>query len=161
MIVYHGSTLELAAPDVAHSKKYMDFGCGFYVTSFQQQAERWALRKGMRGNTASIVNVYDLDLDAAGLSIRRFEGEDGAWLDFVCNCRRGNDTTAYDIIIGAVADDDVFKAVNMYEKGLWTREQTIQELRYYKMNDQIVFKNDTAIKMSLHFIRSYEVKQNG
>ena len=160
MIVYHGSTLQIVHPDIAHSKRYLDFGLGFYVTSFQPQAEKWALRKGMRLSTTAVVNVYDFDMDAAGLSIRQFENEDGAWLDFVCDCRRGNETEAYDIIIGAVADDDVFKSVDMYVKGLWTRERTIQELRYYKRNDQIVFKNDSAIEKALRFRGSYEVKQN-
>ena len=27
------------------SKKYLDFGKGFYVTTFQSQAEKWAKRK--------------------------------------------------------------------------------------------------------------------
>jgi hypothetical protein len=43
MTVYHGGILEIRNPDVTHSKKYLDFGKGFYVTSFLKQAERWAL----------------------------------------------------------------------------------------------------------------------
>ncbi len=35
-------------PDVIHSKKYLDFGKGFYITTFEDQAKRWAVRKGMR-----------------------------------------------------------------------------------------------------------------
>ena len=46
MIVYHGSTLVIDTPDVEHSKRYLDFGRAFYVTSYRMQAERWAaLRK--------------------------------------------------------------------------------------------------------------------
>ena len=48
MIVYHGSTEIIKKPDVIHSKKYLDFGMGFYITSFENQAEKWAVRKGMR-----------------------------------------------------------------------------------------------------------------
>jgi len=48
MIVYHGTTQSLRAPDVLHSKKYLDFGEGFYVTTFKEQAEKWALRKAIR-----------------------------------------------------------------------------------------------------------------
>lgn len=47
MTVYHGGILEIRNPDVTHSKKYLDFGKGFYVTSFPKQAERWAVRKAM------------------------------------------------------------------------------------------------------------------
>ena len=32
MIVYHGSTEIIKNPDVLHSKKYLDFGKGFYIT---------------------------------------------------------------------------------------------------------------------------------
>ena len=40
MTVYHGGILEIRNPDVTHSKKYLDFGKGFYVTSFPKQAFR-------------------------------------------------------------------------------------------------------------------------
>lgn len=160
MIVYHGSVLELKNPDAGHSKKYLDFGCGFYVTTYQPQAEKWALRKRMRLKAPAIVNVYEFDENIPDLNILKFENADGLWLDFVCSCRRGQDSYAEDIIIGQVADDDIFKTVNMYAKGLWDKERTIQELRYYKKNDQIAFKNDRAIQESLHFIRSYEVKND-
>ena len=43
MIVYHGSTLQIVHPDIAHSKRYLDFGRGFYVTSFQPQAEKMGI----------------------------------------------------------------------------------------------------------------------
>ena len=48
MIVYHGSTEIIKEPDVLHSKKYLDFGKGFYITNFEEQAKKWAIRKGMR-----------------------------------------------------------------------------------------------------------------
>ena len=35
MIVYHGSTEIIKNPDVVHSKKYLDFGRGFYITTFK------------------------------------------------------------------------------------------------------------------------------
>ena len=38
MIVYHGTTMELKEPDVAFSKNFLDFGKGFYVTTYQEQA---------------------------------------------------------------------------------------------------------------------------
>lgn len=37
------------------------------------------------------------------------------WLDFVCVCRRGEPLNKeYDIVIGNVANDDVFKTVDMF-----------------------------------------------
>ena len=43
MIVYHGSTEIIKNPDVVHSKKYLDFGRGFYITTFENQAKKWAV----------------------------------------------------------------------------------------------------------------------
>mgnify|MGYP002297248578 FL=1 len=34
--------------DVIHSKKYLDFGRGLYITTFENQAKKWTVRKGMR-----------------------------------------------------------------------------------------------------------------
>lgn len=60
MIVFHGSSVEVDKPDVSCSKKYLDFGKGFYVTTFRKQAEKWALRKAIRKSGVAIVNVYEL-----------------------------------------------------------------------------------------------------
>lgn len=60
MIVYHGSTETIKNPDVVHSKKYLGFGRGFYVTTFENQAKKWAVRKGMRQEKTAIMNVYEL-----------------------------------------------------------------------------------------------------
>ena len=40
MIVYHGSSEVINNPDVNHSKNYLDFGKGFYLTSFENQAKK-------------------------------------------------------------------------------------------------------------------------
>lgn len=122
MIVYHGTIEIIEKPDVIHSKKYLDFGKGFYLTSFKNQAEKW--------------------------------------LDFVCACRRGEQLNQiYDIIIGNVANDDVFKTVDMYFRGLWDKEKVLNELRYYKMNDQICIVNQEVLEQILKFKKAYEVKE--
>ena len=112
MIVYHGGIIEIKKPDIEHSKQYLDFGKGFYTTSFKEQAERWAVRKSMRlENGRPIVNVYDFRESFDGLNVFKFRDpeDDESWLDFVCDCRNGKtDYLRYDIIIGSVANDDVF-----------------------------------------------------
>lgn len=45
MIVYHGITEVIQKPDVHHSKKYLDFGMGFYLTTYEEQARKWGIRK--------------------------------------------------------------------------------------------------------------------
>lgn len=115
MIVYHGSIEIIKNPDVMHSKKYLDFGQGFYLTTFENQAKKWAARKGMRQKKTPIVNVYEMSEEWQNLKVLSFEKENEEWLDFVCAGRKGEPLNKeYDIIIGNVADDDVFKTVDMY-----------------------------------------------
>ena len=75
MIVYHGSTEIIKYPDVVHSKKYLDFGRGFYITTFENQVKKWAVRKGMRQEKAAIVNVYELSEEWDNFKVLSFEKE--------------------------------------------------------------------------------------
>ena len=157
IIVYHGSILEVKKPDVSYSKDYLDFGKGFYVTTFKKQAERWAFRRGLRTGKDAIVNVYTLDESFKQSKVLNFK-DDETWLDFICSCRRGDISyKQYDIIIGNIADDDVFKSIDMYFRGVWDKKRTIEELKYYKINDQIAFINQLALDKYLVFIKSYKV----
>ena len=162
MIVYHGSIEILKNPDVMHSKKYLDFGQGFYLTTFENQAKKWAARKGMRQKKTPIVNVYEMSEEWQNLKVLSFEKENEEWLDFVCACRKGEPLNKeYDIIIGNVAYDDVFKTVDMYFRGLWDKKKVLSELRYYKMNNQICIVNQETLNRLLTYQNSYEVKCDG
>ena len=159
MIVYHGPTIRIQKPDITYSKKYLDFGKGFYVTTYQKQAEKWALRKGLRQGKTAIVNIYEMSQDINDFKVLSFEGENERWLDFVCACRKGEMIYQdYDIIIGNVADDDVFKTVDMYFRGIWNKEQALKELRYYKMNNQICLVSQEALNELLIYQGSYNVE---
>ncbi len=159
MTVYHGTTVEIQNPDVTFSKKYLDFGKGFYLTTFQNQAEKWALRKGLRQRSAAIVNIYEMSEQLKEYSVLSFERETEKWLDFVCACRRGERIyQKYDIIIGNVADDDVFKTMDMYIRGLWNKERALNELRYYKMNDQICIVTQSVLNKILIYKECYTVE---
>ena len=58
MILYHGTNQEIVKPSVEFSKRYLNFGKGFYLTTYQEQSEKWALRKAARLGGKPIVNVY-------------------------------------------------------------------------------------------------------
>ena len=72
MRVYHGSTIEVPKPDVSHSKRYLDFSPGFYLTTIQVQAEKWALRKALRFGLPAFVSMYDLDDELIGFRNKEF-----------------------------------------------------------------------------------------
>ncbi len=129
------------------------------MTTFQQQAKRWALRKGMRQEKKGIVNIYEMQDIWNEFRVLSFEKENEQWLDFVCACRKGEEINRdYDIIIGNVANDDVFKTVDMYFRGIWDKKRVLEELRYYKMNDQICIVNQNVLERVLIFKDAYEVE---
>ena len=39
MNVFHGSTLAVPVPDTTRSKRFLDFGRAFYVTSFKEHPD--------------------------------------------------------------------------------------------------------------------------
>lgn len=159
MRVYHGSTLRIESPSTAFSRSNLDFGKGFYVTSFKEQAENWALRKAMRSNRSPVVNVYEMNI-LDDFSVCTFD-TDREWLDFVCACRRGESVfLAYDVIFGSVADDRVFDAIDLYYRGIWDADTTLVAIRFYKLSDQYCFVTQNAIDSSLMFIESYEVRHD-
>lgn len=83
-IIYHGSNVEVSIPRILQNGFYKDFGYGFYCTSYEKQAQRWAMtRKG-----SSAVNRYEYIQDEK-LKVMKFGEMTDKWLDFVADCRRG------------------------------------------------------------------------
>ena len=161
MIVYHGSSQLVKKPDVCHSYRALDFGKGFYVTSVREQAERWAKRKaGYLGSEKGIVSVYELESYDQSLRYKTFGDDLGSWIDFVCRCRDGNDDYLdFDVVIGKVANDKVFRVVDMYHSGIWDKQRALQEIRVYPTYDQIAFITQKAIDKLLTYKESYEVSK--
>lgn len=160
MTVYHGSTLEIRHPDVGRSKRFLDFGPAFYVTSYRKQAENWARRKCSRLHDAPVpvISVYELDDGFDGFSVLRFGDVNEAWLDFVCDCRDGKPVyRAYDVIVGRVADDDVFRTIQSYRQGDISKVRAIELLRFAKPNDQFALRTERIIAANLKFVESYSL----
>lgn len=157
MRLYHGSTLRIERPDARHSRANLDFGKGFYTTSFRAQAENWAHRKALRTGATPVVNVYECAELSDAYHVRRFP-DDRAWLDFICACRRGEEGyLAYDVIVGPVADDRVYDAVDLYYRGIWDEDTTLEAIRFYQRSDQYCFVSQAAIEGLLTFTEAYEV----
>ncbi len=159
MTVYHGSTEIIKNPDVLHSYRPLDFGKGFYVTTNKNQAENWAKRKSViLGKEKAIVNFYEMDENFGELKCKNFGEDLSEWIDFVCHCRdSGTDYEKYDVIIGKVANDKVFRVVDMYHDGLWDKERAIKEIRAYPNYDQIAFITQKAVEQALKFTSFEEV----
>ncbi|MBR2549693.1 MAG: DUF3990 domain-containing protein [Clostridiales bacterium] len=159
MIVYHGSSEIVNSPDVSHSFRPLDFGKGFYVTTNKEQAVRWAKRKALLLNSdKAYINVYEYSDDDSAFAVKTFPDDLHEWLDFVCACRDGDTKYLdYDIIKGKVADDKVFRVVDLYHTGIWDAERAISEIKAYPGFDQIAFISDKAICQLLTFESGEEV----
>ena len=158
MILYHGSDIIVKNPDILHSQICLDFGSGFYVTSVKEQAERWAKRKGLlQGNEKGIVSIYEYTEDN-NFKIKDFADDLETWIDFVCDCRNGSDSyKKYDLIKGKVANDKVFRVVDMYKQGIWDKERTIREIKVYETYDQFAFVTQKSIDSMLVYKGCCEV----
>ena len=149
MIVYHGSDTIVDNPRILKAKRPLDFGGGFYVTTNEEQARKWALKVAYRtlaGNKC--INKYEFDIEGAksNLTVICFAAADEAWLDFICKNRQGLDTGEYDIVIGPVADDMVYRVVVEYENGDMDKEQALKKLKTEKLCDQILFHTEQALE---------------
>lgn len=158
MIVYHGSSEVVRQPDTLHSYRALDFGKGFYVTTVREQAERWARRKADLFGGTPVVSRYRMRDDLSQFRVKRFPDDLMEWIEFVCDCRDGKPTyQQYDIIIGKVANDKVFRVVDMYHSGIWDKERALQEIRAYPNYDQIAFITQSAIDALLQYDGCLEV----
>ena len=150
MMLYHGSFLEIKKPDLVHSRSNVDFGRGFYVTPLREQAEKWCGKYKRRGKQG-IISRYEYDENLENeLKILKFDSYSEEWLDFILNCRNGNDSTNYDLVIGGVANDKVFNTVELFFDGLIDKMEAINRLKYEKPNLQICFRTEKALSL-LHF----------
>ena len=160
MILYHGSNMVVEKPILIEQNRFLDFGYGFYTTSNKAQADNFAKKVVVRRGDTPTVNVYEIDDNFCSelLKIKRFNAPDEEWLDFVCEHRNGTyDGEQYDLIIGAVANDDVYRTLQVYSSGLLTKEQALESLKIKKLFNQYVFATNEAISL-LKFVKSEEVR---
>jgi len=157
MKIYHTSTIEIPKPDILHSRKGLDFGIGFYCTVLLDQAKAYGQRFTFKGLTP-ILNEYELDENYHEAKLKRFERYDEEWLDFIVTNRRMSPVTIqYDIIEGGVADDKIFRTIDLFLSGDIPKSEALKRLKYERPNHQICFKTQNAIDRYLKFISSYNL----
>ena len=160
MILYHGSFVEIKKPEIVISEKGRDFGSGFYLTPIKEQAERMAKRKQrITKCNKAFVSVFEWDENTEELLFKKFDEANEEWLDTIVKCRSdARYSHGYDIVEGKIADDTVGETVLFVLDGVMRKEDAIAKLKYQKINSQIAFCTEEALK-HLEFIKSYEVKQ--
>ncbi|MDE7404547.1 MAG: DUF3990 domain-containing protein [Lachnospiraceae bacterium] len=149
MTVFHGSYTTIENPKIIKGRNTKDFGPGFYCTLIREQAERWAKRYN-----SSIINTYTVRMDTS-LKILEFKELSEEWLDFIINCRR-DVPHDYDIVIGAMANDQIYNFIADYIDGIITREQFWVMARFKYPTHQINFCTPAALNC-LTFAESEEL----
>ena len=149
MTLYHGSNKVVEIPNLSLSRKNLDFGIGFYTTVNRDQAVDFARKIAARkGQTTPFVSAYTFDLETnePKLNILKFQAPEKLWLDFVHQNRHGTyNGENYDLVIGPVANDDVFATLLVYEQGILNVEQTLEALKVKELYSQFVFKTNRAL----------------
>jgi len=153
MKVYHGSYKAISIIDLSKCEKHKDFGQGFYVTRYRNQAEDWAEKIGLKNDTQGIVTEFEFFESAFSswnYKVLRFEDYSDKWLDFVVLNRNPNNENPvhdYDIVEGPVADDKIQRRLNKYLNGKISKEIFLNELRYHEPTHQICFSTQRALLM--------------
>ena len=146
--LYHGSNVEVKDPKIIKSKRLLDFGTGFYLTTDYEQAKKWAVRTtNRREEGVPTISVFSIEENKfEKLNVLTFVEANKEWLRYISVNR--TDKTAkdlYDIVIGPVANDQAIRTVNNYFKGYLTEDIAIQLLLPQKLKDQYVFKTESAL----------------
>lgn len=138
-IIYHGSYCKVKEPQIIVGKYTKDFGKGFYCTILSEQAEKWAKKYD-----TPIINMYEYN-ENNKLRIKNFIVMTEEWLDFIIDCRRGKPHN-YDIVIGAMADDQVYNYITDLMEGIITREAFWELAKFRYPTHQIAFCTESALE---------------
>ena len=139
MDIYHGSYMAVPSPEIRRGQFTKDFGDGFYCTELKRQAIKWARRYDTQ-----IVSIYDYQPHTA-LKILCFEEMTNEWLDFIVASRHGEQHD-YDIVIGAMANDQIYNYVADFMNGVLTREQFWVLAKFKYPTHQINFCTPQALQ---------------
>ncbi len=156
MRLYHSSNVIVDRPDTQHSRNYLDFGRGFYMTSIYEQAEGYAQRFKRRGQLAWL-NTYELADEFESWKIKQFDVYDIDWLDFVAQCRDGKNVGDYDMVIGGIANDRVIITLDRYFSGEISQDEALGLLKFEKPNIQYCIRSERMLQECLTYIESKQL----
>ena len=157
MKLYHGSIVSVKNPNLRQGRPNTDYGKGFYTTVGFDQAVRWArIRRDRAGGGKAVVSVYEVDddiLQKKDLRIMEYNGATKEWLDFVVANRRYAPLHDYDIVLGPVANDNLYATISLYENGELSAEAAVVQLKPHILFNQVSFHTERALSQ-LNFVES-------
>lgn len=156
MKLYHSSNVSVVKPDLTHSRDFLDFGKGFYLTSIHEQALRYAQRF-IRRQQKACINTYEFEFDPIEWKILKFDSYDEKWLKFVANCRAGKDVHNFDLIVGGIANDKVIQTLDRYFEGELSENEALGMLKFEQPNIQYCIRSQKMLDNCLKHIESRQL----
>ena len=150
MKIFHGGYCPVKNPKIMKGNFPKDFGTGFYCTELEEQALRWA----QRYDTA-VISVFDYSPDE-NHKLLIFKEMTEEWLDFIVECRSGK-PHKFDVVIGAMANDQIYNYISDFINHIITREQFWVLAKFKYPTHQICFCTKKALDC-LKFINSKKIK---
>lgn len=161
MKLYHGSIVTVRKPNLRQGRANTDYGKGFYTTIDFEQAARWArIRRDRAGEGNAVVSIYEIEdnlLNVGALKVMEYNGATKDWLDFVVANRRYAQLHDYDIVLGPVANDNLYATISLYENGELSAEAAVVQLKTHVLFNQVSFHTDKSLSQ-LRFVDSIIVE---
>lgn len=133
--------------DISKSHNRRDFGRGFYTTVLKEQSKAWAYRLSFREKKEQYYVYEFLFEENTELSVKRFDTLSEDWLEFIKENRdKGGLQHNFDVVIGPVADDNTMETVQLYIANILTAKEAVERLQYNKVNNQVSFHTEKALK---------------
>ena len=139
MTVYHGGYQPVEKPEIRKGRNTKILEQDFTVPLLKNRR-----KDGRDVTTLRLVSIYNVRLNS-NLKIKEFKEMTEEWLDFIISCRSGQEHD-YDIVIGAMADDQIYNFISDYIDGVITREQFWVLAKFKYPTHQIVFCTEAALK---------------
>ena len=86
-----------------------------------------------------------------------FDSYDKDWLNFVANCRAGNDVSDFDLVIGGIANDKVIQTLDRYFEEELSEDETLGLLKYERPNIQYCIRSQKMLDDCLKHIESKQL----
>ena len=108
-------------------------------------------------NQSAVLNTYELSDDWIQYKIKRFDSYNEEWLDFIIANRKGLPVEKFDAVEGGVANDKIFRTLELYFNGDISKADALKQLIFEKINHQICFLNQEIITNCLTHISSEDL----
>ena len=153
IVLFHGAKTVLDGDvDLVHSKRFNDFGCGFYLGESYEQAVTY-------NSLSSSHHVYGFKLNMKGLEIMRFSVSRN-WMLAIAYYRGwihiSPDSAVFrdliekiedaDVIVAPIADNRMFGIINEFAQGEITDEQCEHALSATNLGLQYIIKKGKALR---------------